>query len=391
MQVFFSPSYTAAGHHFDTTRKAGWMADSLSRLPIEGVRLVAPEPMTVVRLEQVHAPTYVNAVRTGEPRELAESNGFPWDAGVWTAVCASTGGAVSAVLEALRTTRNAGSLSSGLHHASTASGNGYCTFNGLALGAREALDAGALRVLILDLDAHCGGGTAAIVRGWQDVVHVDVSVSAFDRYDRDKDGRSSLDVVTSATDYLPTIARRLRALHDLSFDLVIYNAGMDPHQASPGGIPGITFATLAERERLVFAWARDRRLPVAFTLAGGYLSPDLSQDDLVGLHRLTITAAGIANAGHPRKTGPITTSAYAGPHRGAEGFSFDANGRKSDAGFHADMLGAEENDEDDPFAYDSDMFCDLTPENQDRFLHERLQCTGKQDDFLKELLSTQRR
>jgi acetoin utilization deacetylase AcuC-like enzyme len=84
---------------------------------------------------------------------------------------------------------------------------------------------------------------------------------------------------------------------------VIYNAGMDPHQASPGGIPGITFATLAERERLVVAWAGDRHLPVAFTLAGGYLSQELSQDDLVGLHRLTIAAAAMSNAGETLDAG----------------------------------------------------------------------------------------
>lgn len=387
MQVFFSPPYTSAAHDFATTRKAGWIADSLARLPIDGAQLVAPEPVTVAQLEQVHAPDYVDAIRTGQPRELAESNGFPWDAGLWTAVCASSGGAVSAVLEALRMKRNAGSLSSGLHHASAASGCGFCTFNGLALGAHEALAAGAKRVLILDLDAHCGGGTAAIVRSWPGVVQLDVSVSQFDRYDRGADARSTLDIVASAGDYLPTIERRLRALDDLAFDGVIYNSGMDPHQSSPGGIPGITFATLAERERRVFAWARDRHLPVAFTLAGGYLSQDLSQDDLVGLHRLTIAAAAMTNAGHPLETASIMASAYAGPHRATEGFSFDANGRKSDAGFHADLLGDEE---DDPFAYDFDMFGELTPENQKRFLNERLQCAGKQDDFLRELLARQR-
>ena len=387
MQVFFSPSYTSAAHPFATTRKAGWIADSLARLSIDGVRLVAPEPLTVAQLVQVHAPDYVDAVRTGDPRELAESNLFPWDAGLWAAVCASSGGAVSAVLEALRTRRNAGSLSSGLHHASVASGSGYCTFNGLALGAREAMEAGARRVLILDLDAHCGGGTAAIVRDWPGVVQLDVSVNSFDRYNSEAGSRSTLDVVTSAGDYLPTIQRRLRALDDLPFDVVIYNAGMDPHQASLGGIADITFETLAERERLVFAWARDRHLPVAFTLAGGYLSDDLLQDDLVGLHRLTIAAAAIANAGDPLETGPIMYWAYAGPHRGTEGFSFDANGRKSDAGFHEDLLG---NEEDDPFAYDLDMFAELTPENQDRFLNERLQCAGRPDDFLRELLTSQR-
>jgi acetoin utilization deacetylase AcuC-like enzyme len=386
MQVFFSPSYSSAAHPFATTRKAGWIADSLTRLPVDGVQLVAPEPVTVAQLERVHAPEYVDAVRTGEPRDVAESNLFPWDAGLWTATCASTGGAVSAVLEALRTKRNAGTLSSGLHHAAVASGSGYCTFNGLALGAREALDGGARRVLILDLDAHCGGGTAAIIRDWPGVVQLDVSVNHFDRYDPEASSRSTLDVVTSAGDYLPTIERRLRPLDDMSLDVVIYNAGMDPHQASSGGIPGITFETLAQRERLVFAWARDRLLPVAFTLAGGYLSDDLLQDDLVGLHRLTIAAAAMANAGHPLETGSIMASAYAGHHRGTEGFSFDANGRKTDAGFHEDLLGDEA---DDPFGYDLDMFGELSPENQDRFLEARDQYRGKPNDFLKELLACQ--
>jgi acetoin utilization deacetylase AcuC-like enzyme len=328
MQVYFSPSYTLAAHDFATTRKAGWIADSLARLPIDGAQLVAPEPVTVAQLEQVHVPEYVQAVRTGRPRDLAESNLLTWDPGLWTAVCASSGGTVSAILEAFRTRRNAGSLSSGLHHASAASGRGYCTFNGLALGAREALGAGARRVLILDLDAHCGGGTAAIVRGWRDVVHLDVSVSQFDRYDVEAGARSTLDLVGSSGDYLPTIDRRLRALDDLSFDVVIYNAGMDPHQASQGGMRGITLRTLAERERLVFAWARGRALPVAFTLAGGYLDGGLSQADLVGLHRLTIAAAAMANAGLQLETASIMASASAEPHKVTEGFSFDANGRK---------------------------------------------------------------
>ena len=64
MQVFFSPSYTSAAHHFDTTRKAGWIADSLARLPIDDVQLIAPEPVTVGRLEQVHAPECRNRLGT---------------------------------------------------------------------------------------------------------------------------------------------------------------------------------------------------------------------------------------------------------------------------------------------------------------------------------------
>ena len=123
-------------------------------------------------------------------------------------------------------------------------------------------------------------------------------------------------------------------------------------------------------------------------LAGGYLSPDLSQDDLVGLHRLTIGTAALSNADHPLETGSIMASAYAGPHRATEGFSFDANGRKSDAGFHADVL---DDEDDDPSAYNLDLFCELTAENQERFLNERLQYAGRPDAFLEELLAGQRK
>ncbi len=316
--VFFSPSYTAAAYEFDTTRKSGWIAQSLERFPIGDVQLVAPEPLTSDQLATVHTAAYVNAIRTGEPRGLAESNGLSWDPGLWTAACASSGGAVSATLQALRTRRNAGSLSSGLHHASAVWGAGLCTFNGLALGARQALDAGTQHVLILDLDAHCGGGTHAVVASWPDVVQVDVSVNHFDSYGITAGSRSTLDIVATADDYLPTITRRLHALEDLSLDVVIYNAGMDPHQASLGGGRDITFATLAERERLVFEWARDRQVPIAFVLAGGYISAALSQEELVGLHRLTIAAAALANAGEAPDASSIMSTARPGPHEGAK-------------------------------------------------------------------------
>jgi acetoin utilization deacetylase AcuC-like enzyme len=297
LPVFYSPAFIAAAENFDTTRKSGWIAASLARRPIDGVTLVAPEPVTAAQLEQVHHPAYVAAIRTGVPRPRAESNGLSWDPGLWTATCASTGGAVAAVTEALRTRRNTGSLSSGLHHASAASGAGYCTFNGLALGAHAALSAGARRVLLVDADAHCGGGTMAIAGGWEGLVHVDVSVNPFDRYHVAPGTRSSLDIVRSADDYLPTIDRRLRALADLSFDVAVYNAGMDPHENSNGGIAGITFEVLAERERLIFQWAGGRGIPIAFTLAGGYTGNGLSEEDLVALHRLTIASAARANSG----------------------------------------------------------------------------------------------
>ena len=67
---------------------------------------------------------------------------------------------------------------------------------------------------------------------------------------------------------------------------------MDPHeQCRVGGLAGIDESVIVRREDLVFSWCRDRKLPIAFVLAGGYIGPGLDQDRLVALHRITLTAA----------------------------------------------------------------------------------------------------
>jgi acetoin utilization deacetylase AcuC-like enzyme len=289
LPVFYGEDYVVSAHSFDTTRKARWVAESLTAEPIPGVRLSPNAPLGSAELERVHDPAYVAAVRTGEPRALAESNGFAWDPQLWTMVRASNGGAVAAALAALRS-GCAGALASGLHHARRAHGAGFCTFNGLALAALAALDAGAKRVLVLDLDAHCGGGTDELVGRHPGVRILDIAVNAFDQYPPAPG--NSLDLVASAGDYLPTLERRLQELANEHFDLCLYNAGMDPHQDCPvGGLAGIDAMLLARRERAVFDWCRGRALPVAFVLAGGYIGPSLERSELVALHRLTLHAA----------------------------------------------------------------------------------------------------
>jgi hypothetical protein len=89
VDVCYSPEYVGAAHVFDTTRKAKWVADSLGRRPIKGIELVSHSSLSSEQLVQVHDPAYVRAVETGAPRSLAESQGFCWDAGLWSMVRAS--------------------------------------------------------------------------------------------------------------------------------------------------------------------------------------------------------------------------------------------------------------------------------------------------------------
>jgi acetoin utilization deacetylase AcuC-like enzyme len=299
MRLYYSESYTLAGHHFDTTRKARWVAESLRARPVAGIAFAEPTPVTEDELRATHDEAYIQAIKTGEPRGLAESQGFEWDSGLWPMVCASTGGAIAAARAAL-SDGVAGSLSSGLHHARRATGNGFCTFNGLALAAFDALERGARSVLILDLDAHCGGGTHSLVGDHSGVRTADVAVSSFDYYQ--PEGRNRLELVQDASRYLPTIESLLAEMASAEkYDLCLYNAGMDPYEGCAiGGLPGITRAMLEERERLVFAWLPAHASAVAFVLAGGYIGPNLSQDELVDLHRLTIVAASAASSSWPR-------------------------------------------------------------------------------------------
>ncbi len=288
MRVFYSPAYVGAAHAFETTRKARWVADSLAARPIPGVELAAPQTLTDEQACAVHDPVYVRSVHTGQPRGLAQSQGFEWDGCLYPMVMSSNGGVLSAARAALAD-GIAGSLSSGLHHARYDRGAGYCTFNGLAIAARWC---GARTVLVLDLDAHCGGGTYSLLGRDPGVRHVDVSVSSFDAYP--PGGDHQLRIVTRAEDYLPAIDGALRALDQegARFDLCLYNAGMDPFAGCAiGGLAGITREILAEREQRVFEWCRGRGLCVAFVLAGGYFGPGLDEAGLVELHRLTIAAA----------------------------------------------------------------------------------------------------
>ena len=285
--IFFSNDYVAAEYAFETTRKAHDVNVSLLDEPVDGFVLRAPTPATREELLLVHDAEYVDAVLTGEPRHLAESQGFRWDPGLATAVCSSTGGARDAVLAALGGQTGAGSLSSGLHHARDGSGAGYCTFNGLVVAAIAAKSAGAQRVAILDFDAHCGGGTASLILGRSGIEQHDVSVSAYDTYSETPNARL---VMSGGDRYLEDIDEMLATISDPgSIDVAIYNAGMDPHEQA-GGVAGITTEMLAEREDRVFLWAARHNVPMAWVLAGGY-THGMSLGELAGLHRLTAEAA----------------------------------------------------------------------------------------------------
>ena len=275
MKLFFDHHYVAAEHLFDTTRKAGWIADSLA---IPGLRLASPPTVTREQLLDVHSAEYVDAVITGEPASLARSQGFTWGPRLFSAVAASTGGVIAAAREG----GISGSLSSGLHHARRGRGCGYCTFNGLALAAKDAIRRGVPSVLILDFDAHGGGGTASLIADEPRITQLDISTNEFDGY---RDTSNARFVIAEPKEYLQTIERELNRLGHASYGLVLYNAGVDPAG------DGVSQHDLVTREEIVFEWIDSQDSPAAFVLAGGYVGDGLTRSELVALHVASITKA----------------------------------------------------------------------------------------------------
>jgi acetoin utilization deacetylase AcuC-like enzyme len=287
LHLIYSPAYNDTTVGYDTTRKADAIAQSLVERPIAGVDVFAPSLIDIELLKRIHDEDYIDAVLNGTPASLALSNGIGWSDDFFAAVLASTSGVCTAATAALAGHR-AGSLSSGLHHARYETGRGNCTFNGLVVAAVHALEQGAERVLIVDFDAHCGGGTASLIVDRPGIEQIDVSVISYDSYQNQENARLWM---ACASNYIATINEALESVTGPgNVDLVLYNAGMDPHEHA-GGVRRIDADMLQQRDEIVYDWASSHALPIAFVLAGGYTSSDMTIDELVDLHRITLTAA----------------------------------------------------------------------------------------------------
>jgi len=281
LRVFYSADY-AVGEGFETVTKSKLLAEMIKEGRVPRVELVAPKIATEEELLLIHSADYVDDVLSGKKKNIAAGMSSKK---LIKSILATTGGMRDATNEALRNGRS-GSFSSGLHHARTNAGMGFCTFNGLALAALEALKK-VKSVGILDLDAHCGGGTADILKSNKRVRLADVSVCSYDSWTPTAKSRHFIEVVAKPKSYLATVEKALKSLEGVEF--LIYNAGMDTHEKA-GGLKGITLEIIQEREMRVVEWARAQNVPIVFALAGGYTWSGLTLKEVAELHLETVRA-----------------------------------------------------------------------------------------------------
>jgi acetoin utilization deacetylase AcuC-like enzyme len=294
--AWYDPGFAAEiGPHRMPMRKFALVAEAID------AQIRAPHAVTQAMLATVHDENYIEAIRTGYPRGLAESQKFPWSASLWSSVLLTNGAVLAASRTALQE-RIGAAVASGFHHARRDRGEGFCTFNGLVLAGEILRLENALEtVAILDMDLHYGNGTAhlAETRPWlrqlsiygndyqDNVCYRDVSIL------QHRDGPNHRSVALSAGTNGECLAKTMCEsipwlLDDLRPDLVIYQAGADYLHEDPYSPLALDHADLLARDRMVFSMARERDIPIAWTLAGGYCE-DIQK--VVRVHSNTFQAA----------------------------------------------------------------------------------------------------
>jgi acetoin utilization deacetylase AcuC-like enzyme len=278
------------GHSFPMA-KYRLLRERVTTAEFPGLNLITPERASDADVLAVHCPDYVDRVMHGGLSEAEQRKiGFPWSPEVAERSRRVSGATIGAVLSAVRD-GVAVTLAGGTHHAKFSSGAGYCLFNDSVIAARHAQRHGlAQTIVVIDLDVHQGDGTALLTANDPSIYTFSMhAAKAFPAVkpasDRDialPDGCDDDTYLAALGDALPEVLDAARA------DLAIYLAGADPYRDDRLGRLGLSPSALRRRDAYVIASVRERGLPIAISMAGGYAH---SVDDIVAIHFATVTEA----------------------------------------------------------------------------------------------------
>lgn len=236
MKVVFSEAMTAPAQGSSPSAAKPSLAVSawLDLDPL--LERIEPVPATQEQLVLAHERGYVEAVLSGH-----QPNGFGTRSPEVIASLPYTSGALlTAARIALRDRTAVAAPVSGFHHAGWDFGGGYCTFNGLLVAALALKKEGLInRVGILDYDYHYGNGTDDIIKklklDW--VVHITAGAT-YHHADQ-------------AADFMSAIPKHIESMAEC--DLVLYQAGADPHIDDPlGGFLTTTLGIMADTSMACF-------------------------------------------------------------------------------------------------------------------------------------------
>ncbi|HHP7234418.1 MAG TPA: histone deacetylase [Desulfobacterales bacterium] len=176
----------------------------------------------------------------------------------------------------------------GMHHAQKDFGNGFCLLNDIVVAVRKLQADGDIQTAwIIDVDAHKGDGTAALTAGDATITTMSVHMARswpLDGPERDSTGRlnpsfipSDIDVPVGPGEEEHYLDRLEAALHSLTEfdhpDMAMVVSGADPFEKDE--LPStqelrLTLAQMEARDRMIYRFLKQRRIPAAYLMSGGY-------------------------------------------------------------------------------------------------------------------------
>lgn len=252
---------------------------------------VCPEAATDADILRVHTPDWVHKLKTGTLTRSEEMKlEVPYSPELVHAFWLAAGGSIAAAQAALRDGFGC-NLGGGFHHAYPGHGEGFCAIHDVAVAIRRLQHDGAIRkVMVIDTDVHHGNGTAAIFS--RDNSVFTLSIHQLNNYPAHKPASTldlNMDDGVSDNEYLDALLPAVRhALNTFQPEMVFYIGGADPYREDQLGGLNISMDGLKHRDKAVFREARQRKIPVVTTLAGGYAR---RLEDTVQIHINTISAA----------------------------------------------------------------------------------------------------
>src|ERR1700676_2398966 len=250
-----------------------------------------PEAAADEDLHRVHTEEWVGKLRTGtlSARDVMLLE-VPYSPELVKAFWLAAGGTILAAQSALRDGFG-GNIGGGFHHAHPGHGEGFCAIHDVAVAIRTLQARNKItRAMVVDTDVHHGNGTAAIF-GKDDSVFT-LSIHQLNNYPAHKP-HSSLDLNledgVADEEYLATLLPAVKkSIESFRPDMLFYIAGADPYREDQLGGLDLSMEGLQKRDAGVFKEARQKKIPVVTTLAGGYAR---RLQDTIQIHVNTIQAA----------------------------------------------------------------------------------------------------
>ena len=179
-------------------------------------------------------------------------------------------------------------LAGGMHHGQKDFGKGFCMLNDIVISIRKLQAEKRIKTAwVIDVDAHKGDGTAALTRGDDTIATLSIHMGQgwpLDEAKVDDAGNlnpsfidSDIDIPMARGEDHLYVARLQEGLNKLeSFpppDLALVVCGVDPFEKDE--LPStsdlkLSLEQMMQRDQLVYGFLKEREIPAAFLMAGGY-------------------------------------------------------------------------------------------------------------------------